>query len=125
MFTLKNRKPKATVISESSIVKGDLMGSSGLQINGFIEGDVKDLTVTINKKGKVKGNIRAEFVEIKGKVKGSVVARILKCGDSSTIVGDLTYRELIVEDGAIIKGSCKKVVPKKSIKNSFKIPDPA
>ena len=62
--------------------------------------------VVIGQTGEVKGNIRAGECAVEGKLFGNVYAKnLLIIKSTAKIEGDLIYKKLVVEEGALIKGS--------------------
>ena len=56
------------------------------------------------------GNIQASDAHIGGSIKGDIsVSNKIVLGSKSEISGDLTYRSLIIEDGAQFQGSCSVI----------------
>jgi cytoskeletal protein CcmA (bactofilin family) len=113
--TTPNPNPVKTVsapieqatIGRSLVIKGEVIGSESLYIDGRIEGKISlpDNRVTIGRNGSVQANIIAREVVVMGKVAGNI-----DCSDrvdirsEGSVTGDVTTVRISVEDGAVLKG---------------------
>ena len=97
----------ANRFNKGTIVTGDISTETDLRIEGVINGEVNAVgKVVIGQTGEVKGNIRAGECTIEGKLNGNVYAKnLLVIKSTAKIEGDLIYKKLVVEEGALIKGS--------------------
>ena len=80
-----------------------------LQINGQFEGtlDTKG-SLVIGDKAQIKATIRGESISIAGSVEGTVAAsRRLELQPSARVVGKITTPRLIVQEGAVLHGTCE------------------
>jgi len=90
------------------MIKGELIGGEDLKLEGKIEGAISlgGHRLNVGSTAHIHADIIAREVVVAGEVIGNVNApdRIeLKKGGS--IVGDLTTNRLVIEDGAIFKGT--------------------
>ncbi len=89
---------------------GDLSFSGLLQVKGNIYGNViaatdTDATLLIEDGASITGEVRAPFIRIRGKVTGDVFATSrISISASSTIIGDIHYDEIELDEGAHISG---------------------
>jgi len=89
---------------------GDLSFSGLLQVKGNIYGNViaatdTDATLLIEEGASITGEVRAPFIRIRGKVTGDVFATSrISISASSTIIGDIHYDEIELDEGAHISG---------------------
>ena len=89
-------------------VKGEITGSQDLVIEGTFEGLVHldEGKVTIGKTAKVTADIVASEVIVWGRVKGNVRAKNrIEIKKNGSVTGDLTTPQILIEVGAIYKGS--------------------
>ncbi len=94
-------------IGRSLVIKGEVIGSESLYIDGRIEGKISlpDNRVTIGRNGTVQANINAREVVVMGKVTGNI-----ECTDrvdirsEGVVTGDVSTMRISVEDGAVLKG---------------------
>jgi len=90
------------------MIKGELIGHEDLKLEGKIEGAISlgGHRLNVGSTAHIHADILAREVVVTGEVIGNVNApdRIeLKKG--GPIVGDLTTNRLVIEDGAIFKGT--------------------
>ena len=110
--TASNIQPRriASQLEADVQLVGDLSFSGLLQLKGNIYGNIisptdSEATLLIEEGATVTGEIRVPYIQIKGKVTGNVFAssRInIKAG--STIIGDVHYTEIELDQGAHLSG---------------------
>lgn len=89
---------------------GDLSFSGLLQVKGNIYGNViaatdSNATLLIEAGATITGEVRAPYIRIKGKVTGDVFATSrISISASSTIIGDIHYDEIELDQGAQLSG---------------------
>jgi cytoskeletal protein CcmA (bactofilin family) len=94
-------------IGRTLTIKGEIIGSESLYIDGRIEGKITmpESRVTIGRNGKVDASITAKEVVVMGKVTGNI-----ECSDrvdirsEGSVTGDVSTVRISVEDGAVLKG---------------------
>ena len=89
-------------------VKGEIIGSEDLVIDGTFEGLVQlgEGKLTMGLTAKVTADIFADEVVVYGSVKGNVRAKNrIEIKKDGSVTGDLTTRQILIEDGAHFKGS--------------------
>lgn len=98
-----------SIISETSIFKGEFCGACDFLILGSVVGTcVLDSMLTVEKTGIWSGKITAKNVIINGTVKGDIVAKEkLEIGAHARIEGNVTAGSLAIATGAIIQGDTK------------------
>ena len=106
-----NFKNVHSIIGADAIIHGNIELSGGLIVYGTILGTITtEGPVRVAKSGSVLGNIIASDIHIGGKVEGNVIVKDRAVlGSFSTLVGDLTYKHLLIEEGAQFKGKCELV----------------
>ncbi len=97
-----------SMIGAEMVIDGDVTLRSGLIIYGQIKGNVSTKgPVRVASTGHVVGNISASDIHINGKVVGDVsVSNRVVLGEKSTLIGDLVYHSLLIEEGAKFEGKC-------------------
>ena len=93
-----------TVIAEGLKVVGSLTTEGAVEVNGQIDGELHSTLVTISRKAKVAGTVKAERVVVDGKVEGPIQAGDVVLKSHAHVVGDIQCRSLIVEKGACVEG---------------------
>lgn len=98
-----------TIIGHSTTVKGTLVSSGALRIDGQFEGEVKtSANLIIGESGIVKATVAAKNALIAGTVTGNMdVDDKLELLPTGKIVGDLKVGSLIIGEGAVFKGNCE------------------
>lgn len=89
-------------------MKGEITGSQDLVIEGTFEGvlHLDEGKLTIGTTGKVTADIVASEVVVWGRVKGNVRAKNrIEIKKNGSVTGDLTTQQIMIEVGAIYKGS--------------------
>jgi cytoskeletal protein CcmA (bactofilin family) len=99
----------ATLISEGCKITGTISGNGDYMISGEVDGDC-DLqgTVTLTKKGRWTGKLKASAVVIAGKVEGDIYSSgRVEISDTANIVGTVTGEAIAVAEGAVVQGTMK------------------
>lgn len=130
MFNRENKlekfKDAETIIGASIKVKGNFHGQGNIVIEGNLEGSLKtNANIFIGEKAKVVANVEAQDLIVNGEIRGSVIAKnSLSLGSTARISGDILYKEISMEKGAIINGQllASNGDEKKSNKASTKAP---
>ncbi len=95
-------------IGKSVVIRGELTGNEDLYLDGEVEGNInlRDHKLVIGPNGKIKATISARDVVVHGRVEGNVVASDrVELKRSSTLSGDVSTHRIVIEDGAVFKGS--------------------
>jgi len=101
-------------IGKSLKIKGTITGTEDLYIDGQVEGTIRleQNSLTIGPNGTVDADVFAKDIVIEGKVTGNVNAGdridIRKTG---SLNGDLSAARIVIEDGAVFRGSVEIVKP--------------
>jgi cytoskeletal protein CcmA (bactofilin family) len=106
-----NFKNIHSMIGADAIIHGNIELSGGLIVYGKIFGTITtEGPIRVAKNGSVLGDIIASDIFIGGKVEGNVIVKDKAVlGSLSTLLGDLTYKHLLIEEGAQFKGKCELV----------------
>ena len=90
-------------------VKGEISGNEDLLVDGQVEGPISvgEHRLTVGHNGQVSGGLAAREIIIYGKVDGhhNVVSESIEIKKGASMIGDLTTRRIVIEDGAGFKGS--------------------
>lgn len=101
------RSADPVTISKSLQIKGEVIGSESLYIDGKIEGtiNVPGSRVTVSRDALVAANITAREVVVHGKVSGNVyVSDRVDIRSEGSLMGDVTARHITIGEGAVFKG---------------------
>ncbi len=97
----------ASWIGKSILIKGDVVSSGDLIIDGQVQGTIElgDHSLTIGPGAGVVADLVAKTVTISGKVKGNVtgLARV-ELRSTGSVEGDVTAPAFVMDDGAAISG---------------------
>ena len=99
----------ATLISEGTVLQGDVNSENDLRIDGVIQGNViSSAKVVIGPTGRVEGNIHGKQADITGKVIGNIaVQEILQLRGQCNVQGNIHAATLQIDPTAIFNGQCQ------------------
>jgi cytoskeletal protein CcmA (bactofilin family) len=104
---MAEERRRANWIGESVSVKGDVVSSADLTIDGQVHGTIElgDHELTIGESASVIADLSAKAVIISGKVKGNVLGMLrVELKKTSSVEGDVTAPKFTMEEGASISG---------------------
>jgi cytoskeletal protein CcmA (bactofilin family) len=90
------------------VVKGEIVGTEDLQIDGCFEGLVQlgDARLIVGASAKLTADVIAREVIVYGSVKGNLRVRDrIEIKKDAVVVGDVTTNHVVIEDGAYFRGS--------------------
>jgi cytoskeletal protein CcmA (bactofilin family) len=99
-----------SLIGAGTVVRGDLMFTGGLRVDGCVEGNVGTAdgeagTLVVSEHARIDGEVRVSHVVVNGTVNGPLHASdYLELQPKARIVGDVAYRKLEMHMGAVIEG---------------------
>jgi cytoskeletal protein CcmA (bactofilin family) len=109
-----NEKPCNTIDSLVGVktdIKGDIVFSGGLRIDGKIKGNITakgdgNSTLVLSEHAVVLGNISVPHIIVNGTIKGNVrAAERIEMQHKGEITGDVYYKVIEMAMGAVINGS--------------------
>lgn len=98
-----------SIISANLRVTGDLDSDGDIQIDGYVEGDVRSNSVTVGEHAVVSGGINADIVNVSGTVKGQIHGKVVQLTSTAKVTGDIVHESLAIDAGAFIQGLCRHV----------------
>ena len=103
-------KPKAapSVLSSDLTIKGNLITTGDIQIEGMIEGDIRAHLLTVGESATVKGEVIADDVVVNGRVVGCVRGLKVRLTATARVEGDVIHKTIAIESGAHFEGSVKR-----------------
>ena len=114
MFERKKSPPPQkridSLIGAGTTLRGDIVFTGGLRIDGTVEGKVTTVdnqpgTLVISEKARVEGEVRVSHVVVNGVVSGPLTANdYLELQAKARVNGDVQYRALEMHVGAIVQG---------------------
>ena len=116
----------STIIGKDSLFTGTMEVKGTLRIDGKVKGKiVSDETVNVGPTGEVEADIDARTVVVAGSVIGNI-----KTGDKlemqakAKVLGDVTTKSIVIEQGAIFHGSCQMKGAKENEPRTDKVVTP-
>ncbi len=97
----------STVLGKSITVRGEIIGSEDLTIDGVVEGSITltESRLTIGANSNVTANLQVHDAIIIGHCEGTTTATgRVELRKGGTLLGDLTAARLSIEDGASMRG---------------------
>jgi cytoskeletal protein CcmA (bactofilin family) len=102
------RKAGQALIGKSLRVKGAISGHEDLYVDGEIEGtiELEENSLTVGPNGNVSADVKARDITVLGRLTGNVRAgERIEIRKTGSLEGDLTTSRIVIEDGAIFRGS--------------------
>jgi cytoskeletal protein CcmA (bactofilin family) len=101
MFLIILSQAISKEVKHSFMIKAD----NEVTIKGIIDGDVECDSVTINKSGNVKGNIKTNTMIVEGKAEGELnVNDVLNIKSEDNVNRKIFYDEIQIEEGGKLSG---------------------
>ena len=103
-------KPKSSpsLLSNDLTIKGNLITSGDIQIEGTIEGDVRAHLLTVGESATIKGEIAADDVVVNGRVIGRLRGLKVRLTASARVEGDIIHKTIAIESGAHFEGTVQR-----------------
>jgi cytoskeletal protein CcmA (bactofilin family) len=109
----KGNKPQNRIdclIGAGTTIEGNITFAGGLRVDGNVRGNVlavdeKPGTLVLSEQARIEGEIRVSHVVINGTVVGPVHAvEYVELQSKANVTGDVHYRTLEVQLGAVVQG---------------------
>lgn len=99
----------ATLISEGTVLQGDVKSENDLRVDGTIQGNViSSAKVVIGPNGLVEGNIHGKQADVTGKVIGNIaVQEVLQLRGQCNVKGNINAATLQIDPSAVFNGQCQ------------------
>jgi cytoskeletal protein CcmA (bactofilin family) len=100
------RRATVTLVAPGTKIKGEVTGSTEIQIEGEIEGNVRvDAPVVVGAGGSVLGPVHGRLVRVAGQVIGNVAgAERVEVSAAGSVEGDIAAPRVVIAEGAFFKG---------------------
>jgi cytoskeletal protein CcmA (bactofilin family) len=103
------RSAETSLISQGTIIRGDVRFTGTLHLDGRIEGVVlgegSNAVFTLSEHGQVQGEVRVPHAMINGQVNGDIYAsERLELAPQARVIGDVRYNTLEMAAGAQVNG---------------------
>ena len=105
------------LIGAGTTVHGDVTFTGGLRIDGIVRGNVTTAngesgTLVVSEQARVDGEIKVSHVVVNGMVNGPIVANdFLELQAKAKVQGDIEYRTLEMQLGAVVEGRLNHAEP--------------
>ncbi len=109
----KGNKPQNRIdclIGAGTTIEGNITFSGGLRVDGHVRGDViaadeKPGTLVLSEQARIEGEIHVSHVVINGTVVGAIHAgEYAELQAKANVTGDVYYRTLEMQLGAVVQG---------------------
>lgn len=113
MFGSGHSKPQNRIdslIGAGTRIVGDVHFAGGLRVDGEIDGSIiaspgKPSTLVLSEHARVNGEVNVTHLVVNGEVTGPVnVAEYLELQSKSKVIGDVHYKTLEIQLGAVVEG---------------------
>jgi len=101
-------KPSPSLISSDLTIKGNLITSGDIQVEGTVEGDVRAHLLTVGESATIKGEITADDVVVNGRVVGRLKGLKVRLTATAKVEGDIVHKTIAIESGAHFEGSVQR-----------------
>jgi cytoskeletal protein CcmA (bactofilin family) len=98
------------LIGAGATIEGNIIFSGGLRVDGRVRGNViaadgKPGTLVLSEQAQIEGEIRVSHVVINGTVVGPVhAAEYVELQAKANVTGDVHYKTLEIQLGAVVQG---------------------
>ena len=106
--------PGVTQIGKALKLEADIRGAEDLFIDGEVIGQIEldGKSLTVGPNGRVKADVVAQSVTILGQLDGNVRASdSIELRKTGTFLGNMVTSRIIIEEGAVFRGSVDIVKP--------------
>ena len=104
-----NSEKVDTIIGKGSAFEGTVNAEGTVRLDGTVHGGLNITgNLIVGEGGAVKGNIKTENAFVAGIIEGNVIATSqLHITTTAKLIGDITVKSIIIDEGAIFVGNCK------------------
>ncbi len=109
--------PAGTRIGNTMCVEGEIIGREDVYLDGVVKGSIKleQGCLTIGANGNVEADIDVRALVLLGSLKGKVhVVERIEIRKTGSFEGDIVAGNIVMEDGAIFRGSIDITRPKQT-----------
>lgn len=108
-------------VGHGTVLTGETYFNSMLRVDGQLTGKVvsEDGTLIVGSTGQVDADVSVSGAVVNGTVNGDIIAtEKLELGRTARVIGNVQTPRLLVEDGAVLEGSCSMVAPIEAIEEA-------
>lgn len=97
-------------IGEGVRVTGKVESNGVMQVHGTVDGEVRARELKVGATGRIEGSLFADDVDLRGYAGESVsVKKCLTVRSTATLVGQISYGSVQIENGASIRGTLDQI----------------
>lgn len=100
-----------SIVSADMTIRGDLVSTGDLQVEGTVIGEVHVGRLVIAEGGTVNGNVVAQNVRVCGVLNGSIRGAMVSLTATARVTGDVHHELLAIEAGGLLEGQSRRIVP--------------
>ncbi|HEU0264880.1 MAG TPA: polymer-forming cytoskeletal protein [Geobacterales bacterium] len=94
-----------TSIGPETTLKGELVSTGTVRVDGTFEGNITADWVIIGERGSVQGDVAAKVMIIGGKIRGNLrAANMVEIKPKGEVTGEIVTARLTVHEGAVFDG---------------------
>lgn len=105
-------------VGHGTVLTGETNFQSMLRIDGHLTGRVtsESGTLIVGSTGQVDANIMVASANINGTINGDIIAtEKLELGRTAHVVGNVQTPRLVMDDGAVLEGSCSMIKARENL----------
>ncbi len=101
-------KGQFTMLGEGTVFEGTLVVPHDIRVEGAVKGKIETAeSLTVGPSGVVEADVKAKSAIIGGKIIGNVIVDDrVELESNAMLMGDLTTRDLVINEGAVFHGNC-------------------
>lgn len=136
MFSKKKPVARVTIDQFSSLISGnltvagDVTFEDGLKVSGEVRGNVRHKPgshslLALSVEGRIEGNVSSHDALIDGTIVGDLtVEHLLELHSNARVQGNIRYRQLSMENGAVVDGTLSRMGDEEESAQLFELPRP-
>jgi len=99
---------KRNILTEGTIVVGNIKSDGDFRIDGVLEGDLEiDGKIVVGPSGKIIGNVTCDNADVEGVLSGIIkVKGLMTVKQAAKISGEVTTGKIAIETGATLHAAC-------------------
>ena len=97
-----------TIIGEDLTIRGNVISTGEIQVDGEIEGDIRCGSLLLGDKAQVRGGVAAEDVVVRGHIVGSIMGLRITLQAQCHVEGEILCQSLAIEQGAYFEGKSRR-----------------
>ena len=92
-----------SIIEEDVSIEGNVFEKESIQINGKIKGNIKAENIELESKGKITGNINSTSTSLAGKITGDIDSDKVNILNTADVEGIIKQKTLSIDEGAKLR----------------------